>query len=63
MIDLKGGKDGVLQNSQNLCAHKQSAAVRMQAQNDKTARFAAPIATSCKHHKKKKRSRRHRRAR
>ena len=61
VIHLKGGKEGVLQNSENLCSRRRSATVRMSAHNNKSHNFSAPIATSCKHYRHSRRSRAHRR--
>ena len=56
VLTLKGGKEGVLENSRNLCAHTQRAEVRMMGQNGKRREFEPVIKTSCKKkHKKHKR--------
>src|SRR5436853_917541 len=47
VLSLKGGKSGLLQNSTNLCAHPQRAAVRFRAQNGITKNFQQLIKTSC----------------
>jgi hypothetical protein len=48
VLQLKGGKEGLLQNSGNLCAKPISAAVRLTAHNARTRSFNQVIATSCK---------------
>ncbi|HET7120664.1 MAG TPA: hypothetical protein VFI17_05385 [Solirubrobacterales bacterium] len=55
VLSLKGGKQGVLENSRNLCSHPQKADVRMMGQNGKRHDFQPVIKTSCKKHKKKHR--------
>jgi hypothetical protein len=56
VLSLKGGKDGVLENSSNLCSQAQKAEVRMMGQNGKRHEFEPVITTSCKKkHKKTKR--------
>jgi len=48
VLELKGGKSGLLVNSENLCRTKPVVVVRMRAQNGKARDFTQPIATSCK---------------
>jgi len=45
---LKGGKEGLLQNSRNLCAQPQLVGVRMRGQNGVTKNFRQTIKTSCR---------------
>lgn len=47
VLELKGGKAGLLQNSVSLCKFKPRATVKMTAQNGKTRNFTKAIATSC----------------
>ncbi len=48
VLELKGGKEGLLQNSDNLCAKPRSATVKTSAQNGLVHNFSSVIATSCK---------------
>lgn len=48
VLELKGGKEGLFVNSENLCAKPRRATVKMTAQNAKTHNFNPLIATSCK---------------
>jgi len=48
VLELKGGKEGLLQNNTNICAQQISATVKFTAQNAKTHNFQPKIATSCK---------------
>jgi hypothetical protein len=50
IVQLNGGKQGVLVNSQNLCTTKvpQRASVKMTAHNGKVHNFSAPITTACR---------------
>lgn len=48
VLSLKGGKEGLLQNSSNLCAGKQLATVHLKAQNGVKKNFRQPIKTSCR---------------
>jgi hypothetical protein len=54
VLELSGGKKGLLQNSANLCKVKNVATVKLSAQNGKTADLSAPIANDCKSKGKKK---------
>lgn len=45
---LKGGKEGLLQNSRNLCAQPQRLEVRMRGHNGITKNFRQTIKTSCR---------------
>jgi hypothetical protein len=47
VLELKGGKRGLIQNSKNLCKAKPSATVQMTGQNGKRNDFEQKIATSC----------------
>jgi hypothetical protein len=58
VLSLKGGKEGVLENSRNLCAHTQRAEVRLMGQNGKRREFEPVIKTSCKKQKKHKKTKR-----
>lgn len=51
-VSLKGGKQGLLVNNRNLCAHKLRARVALTAQNGRLAQSEPLVKTSCK---KKKR--------
>ena len=46
-LDLKGGKRGLLENSENLCQEPQSARVRMVGQNDKVHIVSVPAGAEC----------------
>ena len=48
VLRLKGGKDGLLQNSRHLCRTRQRAAVRLGAHNGDSRRYQAVIKTSCR---------------
>jgi hypothetical protein len=48
ILELKGGKEGLLQNSANLCAKALRATVKLTAQNARTHNFNPVITTSCK---------------
>jgi hypothetical protein len=48
VLELKGGKNGLFVNSENLCAKPRRATVKLTAQNAKTHNFEPAIATSCK---------------
>jgi hypothetical protein len=54
VIQLKGGKQGLLQNSANICKVSNFATVKMTAQNNKAKDGNLRIANSCKKKKKKK---------
>jgi hypothetical protein len=54
-LRLKGGKRGLIENSEDLCEVKPVANVQMTAQNGKVADFRQKIGTSCK-----KKARKHR---
>lgn len=47
VLQLKGGKQGLLQNSANLCKVRPKAEVKMTGQNGKTSDFKQKIAVSC----------------
>ena len=47
VLKMKGGKQGLIQNSRNLCSFTPKAKVQMTGQNGKPHNFAAKIATSC----------------
>lgn len=48
VVELQGGKKGLIVNSRNLCKVPNLATVRMTAQNGKTQNTNQKIATSCK---------------
>lgn len=48
VVDLFGGKRGLLVNSENLCARKRTATVKMAGQNGKANDSQVEIKTSCK---------------
>ncbi len=54
VLELKGGKEGLLVNSRNLCASEPRATVKLRAQNELDHNFMAPIATSCGEKQKKR---------
>jgi hypothetical protein len=47
MLRLKGGKSGLLVNSQNLCSHPRYGSVKLRGQNGKRENRAVRIKTSC----------------
>jgi hypothetical protein len=55
VLELKGGKAGVLVNSENLCAKQRRATVKTTAHNGKVHNFEPVIATSCAQSPKQKR--------
>jgi hypothetical protein len=56
VLNLKGGKKGLIENSVNLCNSPQRATVQMQAHNAATKVFEQPIGTSCGKGKRQKKS-------
>jgi hypothetical protein len=48
VLDLRGGRKGLLQNSEGLCLKKQRARVRMGAQNGLSRTFTSTIRTPCR---------------
>jgi hypothetical protein len=62
VINLKGGKEGLLENSANLCAGRQISHAKMRAQNNRVRTLRQPIKVSCKK-KTRKRARGHNRNR
>jgi hypothetical protein len=48
VLSLKGGKEGLLQNSRNLCAEPPRAIVRVSGHNGRTENFGPLIKTSCR---------------
>jgi hypothetical protein len=58
VLKLKGGKQGLIENSEDLCQVKPSATVQMTGQNAKSHNFESKIATSCGGKKKGKKSKR-----
>ncbi len=54
VLEMKGGKKGLLVNSENTCRKAQKAEVDFTAQNGKVQTFEAPIANGCKNGKGKK---------
>ncbi len=47
VLEMKGGKKGLLENSTNICKGTHKAEVRFTAQNGKVDAYKAPIHTSC----------------
>jgi hypothetical protein len=47
VLELKGGKEGLLENSTDLCRRKQIVTIKMAAQNGKTHNSTVPAQTSC----------------
>ena len=47
-LDLKGGKRGLLENSENLCKEPQRARVRLVGQNDKVHIVSVPAGAECR---------------
>ena len=54
MLEMQGGKKGLIVNSQNLCASKHRAIVRFSGQNGKVYDTKPVIGTSCGKKGKKK---------
>jgi hypothetical protein len=48
VLDMKGGKKGLLQNSENLCSKKSYATVKLRAHNGKVHNFKALVKNDCK---------------
>jgi hypothetical protein len=57
VLNLHGGKRGLIENSKNLCKVTNQVQVKMRGQNGKINNFTAPIGTSCKKDGKAKRVR------
>ncbi len=53
VLEMQGGKKGLLENSTNICRGSHKAEVRFTAQNGKVASFESPIKASCGASKKK----------
>ncbi len=56
VLSLKGGSKGLIQNSENVCAHPGHAVAKFDAQNGKFHDTNPPLATNCRtaarhHHK------------
>jgi hypothetical protein len=47
-LTLTGGKEGVLENSANLCAQKRYAQVKLRAQNGKQTEERTPLRVTCR---------------
>jgi len=63
VVELFGGKKGLLDNSRNICRHRNRATVKLTGHNGKVYNTKPELkASGCKKRKKKK-SKRHRRAR
>ncbi len=62
-LDLKGGKEGVIENSQNLCAGKRYVKVKLRGQNGKLHEFQTKQQVKCGGKKGGKRRARHSRRR
>ena len=56
VLEMSGGKKGLLVNSENLCSKKaqRKAIVRFTGQNGKVRQFKPVVANQCKKHKKAK---------
>jgi hypothetical protein len=54
VLRLKGGKQGLIENSENLCSFTPKAKVQMTGQNGKTANSSLKLGTSCGKKKPKK---------
>jgi hypothetical protein len=53
VLEMQGGKKGLLENSTNICRGSYKAEVKFSGQNGKVVAFKAPIAASCGKKKKK----------
>jgi hypothetical protein len=47
VLDLKGGKEGVIENSANLCAKKRNVSVELTGQNGRRHDFQTPLRVKC----------------
>jgi len=56
VLEMAGGKKGLLENSRNLCNSVNKADVKLDGQNGKTADSAPVVTNSCKKSKSKKKS-------
>jgi hypothetical protein len=54
VLEMQGGKKGLLQNSENLCGKKSYATVKLRAHNGRIHNFKALVKNDCKKKKKKK---------
>jgi hypothetical protein len=52
VVELAGGKKGLLENSTNICLGKHKAKVKMEGHNGRVHNFAAPLKATCSHKKK-----------
>jgi hypothetical protein len=59
VLQMQGGKKGLLENSKNLCRSTNRATVQMDGQNGKTYDTRPVLANGCKQGKGKKRAKRH----
>jgi len=65
VLEMKGGRKGLLVNSENLCskaAHERRAIARFVGHNGKVHAFKPRVANQCKKRHKGNRHRRHRKA-
>jgi hypothetical protein len=59
VLQMQGGRKGLLENSKNLCSSTNRATVQMDGQNGKTYDTRPVLANGCKQGKGKKRAKRH----
>ncbi len=57
-LSLKGGRSGLLVDSENLCSAPQFASARMSGQNNHVANLRPRLSAQCGHHKKAKKGKR-----
>jgi hypothetical protein len=48
VLEMQGGRKGLLQNSRNLCRSTNKASVQLDGQNGKTADFDPVVTNDCK---------------
>ncbi len=63
VLEMEGGKKGLLQNSTNICKTTNKATAELDGQNGKTADLAPPLKAKCPKARKHKRNHKHRGAR
>jgi uncharacterized repeat protein (TIGR01451 family) len=61
VLTMKGGKKGLIENSDGVCSKRQMAAVRFEAQNGVVRHVRSPVRSSCRKHAHPKRHKQHKR--
>jgi len=59
VLEMLGGKKGLLENSENLCAHPATAKAAFTAHDGKVSEARVPLKTRCRHSHKRRGRRRH----